>query len=516
MGTLSLGQDKLEVWVLMRHYFVFACFVFVLSFQGLCIGADPGVTVTIGAEGLANGVLVDLPNILISKLDGVVIPEISGVTRELLILQITYNITNISINDFTVSDLTLYSIDEGFKAELSGVSLDISFDWHYEDRTLFIIHISDSGNGTMSFSNGHYNLEFRIKERNGRPHFDVFRNNLDLSDFDLHLDGGTQWFYDLFNFIISPLVKRQIESTVQDIVSTIFDDLNDQIDQVPTTLPLVEGVAFNWALLDNFDTDGSGFGSLYSAGYFVAESDTSAVPPYASPNIPSRVNSEQGQVIISEYTLNTLGWALYEAGSLNITIPFGTTNDWRVLLPAFYRAYPDSNVTVSLVFNVYPVFTVNETGILLQMAPYMYWNAILSNGTSVNAFVLLLEIAASVDLTFDNTTMIHGQVGVPTFEMSLYDSNIGSFSLFQLETAISTVIYLGLLPKINHVLKNGIPIPVVFGFTLSDPMIGYSNDGYLYFSGDAAFVGVNATSLTQPPEMSVFPPPNLIDALQLS
>ena len=102
-------------------------------------------------------------------------------------------------------------------------------------------------------------------------------------------------------------------------------------------------------------------------------------------------------MVISEFTFQSLCWALYEAGSLNITIPFKTTNDWRLLLPALYRAYPDDDVYANIVFNVYPSITINSTGVTLQAVPYMYWD-VMSNGTLTNAFTLLIQMSATIDV----------------------------------------------------------------------------------------------------------------------
>merc|ERR1712137_188788 len=109
----------------------------------------------------------------------------------------------------------------------------------------------------------------------------------------------------------------------------------------------------------------------------------------------------------------------------------------------------------------------------------MNWN-VITNGTSVNAFTLLVQLAADIDLYFDDL-LLKGKAGIPTFDLSLYSSNIGDFSLFQLETAINTALYVVLLPSINSVLRQGIPIPAVYGVTLANPTIEFET-GYMYVS----------------------------------
>lgn len=168
---------------------------------------------------------------------------------------------------------------------------------------------------------------------------------------------------------------------------------------IPVNYPISNDILFNWALIDDFETNAEGFGTFYSSGYFVPRNNFEATPPFPLQFIPNQVNTEQAQVVISEFTFNSLGWALYESGALNITIPFGTTNDWRLLLPAFYRAFPDDNVTVSIVSQIYPAFNINSTGITLNIAPYMYWYAEDPvNGNRSLAFTLLLEIEGSVEV----------------------------------------------------------------------------------------------------------------------
>merc|ERR1712232_677256 len=98
------------------------------------------------------------------------------------------------------------------------------------------------------------------------------------------------------------------------------------------------------------------------------------------------------------------------------------------------------------------------------------------------AFSLLIELEAQVDLYVNDTTStIHGSIGVPEFDMSLQSSNIGQFSLFQLEAAINTAIYVIFLPTVNSVLREGIPIPQIGGLTLENPIIEFEQD-FMYIS----------------------------------
>ena len=123
-------------------------------------------------------------------------------------------------------------------------------------------------------------------------------------------------------------------------------------------------------------------------------------PPFTLTTIPTQVNFDLIQLIISQYTYNSLGWALYEAGSLNFTIPLGTTNDFRLIIPSLYRAFPGDQLQAEIVGLTYPSITLSSaSGLTFEFAPYMYWN-VVQNGTSQNAFVLLLEIEVVVDVCF--------------------------------------------------------------------------------------------------------------------
>ena len=238
---------------------------------------------------------------------------------------------------------------------------------------------------------------------------------------------------------ITPIVKFQIQKIVQDTVSTAVGVVNHKIATVPTNYPLPGNIFFNWELLSDFDTSSDdGFGTFYLAGYFAPLSDISLTPPFIPPTLPTKISNETFQLVISEYTFQSLGWALFEAGSLNITVPFGTTNDWRILLPSLYRSYPDDNIEVNFVSHIYPGFFLNSTGLTFAAAPVMVWNAITENGTET-AFSLLIELEAQVDVSdftlfkFENriilsifklyvndtTSTIHGSIGVPEFDMSL-------------------------------------------------------------------------------------------------
>jgi len=479
----------------MKSYLQTGLFVILISIaiNTYVSATDPGAIITVGSEALEEGISVTLPNIILSKIINTTIPEISGSTRKFLVMDITYNITDIHIEDFSAGTVSLYSVKEGYKLIISGINCSLSFDWEYTEQSFIIIKVSDQGTGEMSFQDGTYELEFQIKSKNNKPQFNLKDNKLKLGDFTLSLDGGADWLYDLFNFVIAPVVKRQIESTVEDIVKESFNEINDAIRGIPLFFPIGEGIVFNWGMTDDYQTHDNGFGSYESAAYFASRQQPEAVPPFDVDKIPNRINYDMAQVIISEYTFNTLGWALFEAGSLNATVPLGTTNEWRLLIPSLYRAYPDAPVEMDVASLIYPVFSLNRTGLLLRMAPYTYWN-VMVNDTKVHAFTILIELSVSVELFFDNSTsLLHGKVGVPTFDLTLMESDIGSFSLLQLEIAVESLIDIAILPAINSVFSKGIPIPAIFGLTLKDPTIGFE-DGYLYMTS-----GIGRATKEDPP-----------------
>ena len=175
--------------------------------------------------------------------------------------------------------------------------------------------------------------------------------------------------------------------------------MNNKVATVPTNFPLPGDIIFNWGLIENFDTsEDDGFGSFYSAGYFAPLDNFQETPPFNLDSLPTRVSNETFQIVISEYTFQSLGWALFEAGSLNVTTPFGTTQDWRLLLPSLYRSYPDDDIEVNFVSHIYPGFFLNSTGLTFVASPVMNWNVITTNGTQ-NAFSLLVEMEATVDVS---------------------------------------------------------------------------------------------------------------------
>jgi len=457
---------------------------------------SPGVILTMGNSSFANGLSYQLPNLLTSYFENITIPEISGTTREFLLFEITYNLTQIFVESFTIGSVSIEFITNGLEINLYDVDCTATAQWSYVDQTLIIIHVAGSGNATMSFSGGTYQMQLLIEEKNGQPYLNLKKSDLELKNFNLELDAyAAPWFYDFFNFIISPIVKNEIESVTEGIIQQLIDDTNNVISKVPLVFPLIKGIGFDWSLLEDFDTTSSpGFGTFFTAGYFVPLAKPSLVPPFASNTLPSQVNFDLVQLIISQYTYNSLGWALYEAGSLNFTIPLGTTNDFRLIIPSLYRAFPDDQLKADIVGLTWPSITLSSaSGLTFEFAPYMYWN-VVQNGTLQNAFVLLLQIEAVVDLSFGNAGLLHGKVTVPTFDMSLFSSNIGQFSLLQLEIAFNTLINVIILPTINILLSQGINLPPIHGIELLNPQLEFG-DGFMFIATSIQHVS-NTTTVT--------------------
>jgi len=110
----------------------------------------------------------------------------------------------------------------------------------------------------------------------------------------------------------------------------------------------------------------------------------------------------------------------------------------------------------------------------------MYWN-VVQNGTLQNAFVLNLQINVVADFSFDKSGLLHGKVTIPTFDMNLFSSEIGKFSLLQLQIAFNTLINVIILPTVNSLLNKGIPLPSFHGIELVNPQLEFG-DGFMFIS----------------------------------
>jgi len=211
--------------------------------------------------------------------------------------------------------------------------------------------------------------------------------------------------------------------------------------------------------------------------------------------LPDFITSEMIQMIISDFTLNTAGWAFYKIGTFTATVTDSDIPSWspvrlntesfKILIPELYETYGSAEMELSLE-STQPPFGVFSNTFGASISAVGDLNAIvLTSPSPSTAFTLsgVISLAGTAQLSglfvIGNLTYLHGN-------FSLESSSIGKFDVNVLNDLLNLLFSSGVIPKINKQLQSGFPLPTVEGLTFNSPSIGWG-DHYFYVSTDVTY-----------------------------
>jgi len=196
---------------------------------------------------------------------------------------------------------------------------------------------------------------------------------------------------------------------------------------------------------------------------------------------------------VDAYSLDTVGCAMASTGMLSFQfrqkdlppeVPFAlNTSDFQELLPGLYDRCADCEIQVNVMPASPPVFLVTPRGVAIQ-APF-YLNISYIPRTARDRTVLALTIAApiiiqgSAGVTPDS--FIVGKVTDLECPLRVAWSDIGPASIEDLQPLVDMILETQAVPQINALLAKGMPIPVVAGISLDNPVLTFY-EGFLSVS----------------------------------
>eukprot|EP00708_Paratrimastix_pyriformis_P002341 GAFH01001086.1.p1 GENE.GAFH01001086.1~~GAFH01001086.1.p1 ORF type:complete len:629 (-),score=187.63 GAFH01001086.1:111-1850(-) len=205
------------------------------------------------------------------------------------------------------------------------------------------------------------------------------------------------------------------------------------------------------------------------------------------------------EAYIDAATLSSVGWTLDQIGALNIhatqkdlppQVPFAlNTSDFSELIPGLYARCPDC----AMVLDIFPhealAVDVAPTGVTIH-APFALNISYIpfgrSEGTPALTVLASLLVKGSASATTDSRLV--GVVDALDCPLTTLWSDIGPASLDDLQPLVDMVLGSVATPAINDLLAKGLPIPVVEGIALVNPVISYY-DGYLSMSTRFSYSG---------------------------
>lgn len=469
---------------------------------GVTSAANPGFKTEITQTGLDYVRQVGIP-ILISELQNLNIPDQSGSTGS-PIGDIDYDLTSIKGSDLAIPSSSL-AVDPsvGLRVTGSGASMHLSANWHY--RMSSWPHISDSGSCDVSVSSVSLSIVVSVgADSTGHPTVSASSCTFSIGHMDIDFHGGASWLYNLFSGTIADGLKGSIEGQVcPQAIKAIETDGNKALETLPLDVKLTNDSEIDFALIQAPIFGTSYLQTLHKGDFLIISHPTQ--PPFQPSPFPSSSNSGRMMDLwLSAYIANTAGYVYTTLGVLeyNVTelppqIPIRlNTSSFKLFIPTLYDKYPNMGMQLLVKASRPPSLAISSAGIVFTAPGNVTAFVVGENNTLINVFTLNVTMYASLDVSVQangSKEIISGKATYLKSDITLLESNIGSFNVLVLNDTVNIACNLFIVPFLNkNYGEPGFQIPTVDGVTFVNPEI-VLGQGYVVVSTDFSY---NSSSLT--------------------
>ena len=219
-------------------------------------------------------------------------------------------------------------------------------------------------------------------------------------------------------------------------------------------------------------------GTIYPTG-------TTVAVPYTPPETDSWLTEKEFRLQISQYTMDSLAWAVYESGFLQVnvtvsmlptSVPFAlSTTGLAMLLPQLIKTYgPKKPVELRCQASQLPLLTVAS---LLDASLYGLCDVVVHVNSSTEALAMTLQLQIDTQANFSlysssKASYVIGAFNTSATQLSQFAytvTNIGPVDLSSLKIAFSTLIKLAAGVVNARYFSQGVVLPLPAGVLLSNP-----------------------------------------------
>jgi len=505
------------------------------------VEARVGTRVAVGQQLISQVMTsIQIPLVYLLNENTHALPEIHLTEKATPLITIHLTLNNTYLTDVVVSSTYAEFLEETntMKIVFAGMAGHIEGDFYYYYYTIWRNEGQGSLVASFSDSEGWIELKFDATD-DGHVNVLYVDSKVKLENLELQFDGSWSWLLNLFPGV-NLIIKRRINKTFHDICERVTNIINTQIfDRLPIMWGiklLKSAVAFDFGLPEDPKVTASTYNSFSVLGTFVDTKFPSILPPFpVTPELPmvydpytpaasiapaayyplpvpasgivdTRPWSKmvdippQVQIMLSEYTFNSLGWALYSVGGLDVdfteeTLPDGVpvamnTLFFGAIVPGLLIQCPDCPVKIAAESETWPAVDVTADGARMTHRIKLSWFT-LSRRTDdwQFSFSMWVDFSGSLLLSVDPDLLrVFGDLQIDHINMTMDQSDVGTVHLFAFEKITNRLIQQGIQPLINSVLHNiGVPLPELpFGVKIIDPEMIFT-DGMVVILSDALF-----------------------------
>jgi lipopolysaccharide-binding protein len=400
-----------------------------------------------------------------------------------------------TIQYIAISDINVHVVQgTGLQVTITNIQFAAEAQWHYREHGF--PHISDSGRVDVNTGIDIAILVHVSTDASGHLVINIDPNvGVNIHDFNIKLHGGASWLYNLIKGLFEGSIKHSVENVIRDQISgslnaqlqKLISSINYQVQVGAHDANVFLDLSMSQAIFSATPPPSFGMGSK---GLFYQQNgqEYAGPPPPVVPYRQLTSNTNMIQVIITDYVVNSLGWAWYQSGRLTKTltdkdipaqVPIRLNTKFFVTIaPELYQKYPDTamQVTFNLSgndFNKSPKGNLTSSGATITALGTAVFQ-VIQNDNPIEVFIL--DIVLNFELKVDvQGNLIVGSMQLDKLSLSLESSQVGNVDAQSLNMLLGTVVQYVLVPIVNAQLAQGFPIPTFNGITLAAAQIVFDD-----------------------------------------
>lgn len=419
---------------------------------------------------------------LIKEITKLTIPDQSG-SENIHVGHVQYSFTNMHVTEFSFPNATISTKNNvGVTVAGTGLQISIHGGWKYSIHSIVPVKDHGSFEATISSISLSVTIEIGV-DKSGRPtvHSSPSDCKFHTGDVKVDLHGGASWLYNLFDHTIEHAIRDSLNDKVCNIVlKEVNTDLAKEVATLKVLAPITANAEIDYSLVSapefNQSLTAAMKGEVYEIG-----NHTEA--PYHIPTIPEDVEKSRMVFMwVTDFLANSAGYVLHNTNFFhyNVTqdkIPPGSkfslnTSDFAVkfLIPELSERYPNMLMQLNLNTTVPPRLIILPEGVTALINGSIAAYVIHPNTTLTYVFTLASDLKLSALFGFSQTNLTWNSTFLSE-NVTLTSSAIGPFNLDILRMGLQLACKTYLIPMLNEMGADGIPLPTIGSYGFQNPTI---------------------------------------------
>lgn len=336
-----------------------------------------------------------------------------------------------------------------------------------------------------------------------RPHLEAENTQVHVNTVSPVCKGVAGQVLDALVDLFNGAVKQALtDGAAASITAAIDTAANAALANITYDVPIQGG-----AVMLRFDLSASSPPSASSGAFLalpvlgdaVVAANASTRAPFPPPTLPpgppfaAACASAYLQLALSEFSLESAGWALWSVGGLQSVVPHTVvppqfpiqlnTTDVGLLAPGLPKAFPNAWMQLAVSLAAPPAANLTAAGAALAAPLLVDFQALPPNGggAAVTAFTLGCPLGLALQLGVGGgggggggQQNLTANITSLDCALALANSTVGPVDVKGLALLVNFVLSDVLLPLVNAVLNVGAPLPSLGGLSLVETSIQYA------------------------------------------